>query len=336
VVRRPFTVILGLTVVFLGCVHLGLAQDDLVQNQLPLIPTEMETSHEEVKIGTEFQYHLDLNTFSLPEGSAEKLDSKKWTLELQGGAPSIRAGWAFLDPQMTDEGFLKWMAIPLIQGDLPVASFVLKFGKEPIGQTKKLPPIRVLMTEDTKQKPYTLVSPRGLGLPLWLLQLGVLFGMLMGGGLLGLLLFFGIRWWRGRRKLEKYESPLSLDEKALRDLRVIEEKRFLIKGDFKEHYFGVSEVVKTYLSARFHFDAVESTTSEMMARLKDEVQSGRLTSERFQELEILFDELDLVKFTDHSPKPGESTQLLPRARNWVVATRPPVPVVHLDRLEDSK
>lgn len=94
------------------------------------------------------------------------------------------------------------------------------------------------------------------------------------------------------------------------------------KGQFKKHYFRISEILKNYIGDRFGFDAPESTSREILALLKKQKVEGlRSDEEEIERLERLFEKLDLVKFTDHSPVFGESAQVLDEARDFVMNTR---------------
>ena len=92
------------------------------------------------------------------------------------------------------------------------------------------------------------------------------------------------------------------------------------RGEFKAHYFGISEILKTYLGERYRVDAVESTTREMIAALEERRSIGDPQLDR---LESIFSKLDLVKFTDHIPLPDEGLKLLQSARELVMMTRRP-------------
>ena len=77
-------------------------------------------------------------------------------------------------------------------------------------------------------------------------------------------------------------------------------------GEYKKHYFSVSEVMKEYFGDRFNFDASESTTNELMYNLKNKVDN-----DMFKRIENYFLKLDIVKFTDTIPIDTDSKNIAP-------------------------
>ena len=112
-----------------------------------------------------------------------------------------------------------------------------------------------------------------------------------------------------------------IDVVALAELLRLEDLKLYERGDFKGHYFGVSVILKTYLGRRFHFDALESTTDELLAR----IQYMGVAPLALERLVALFSKLDRVKFTDQVPSNDEVRNLISEARDIVGLTkRPPV------------
>ena len=85
---------------------------------------------------------------------------------------------------------------------------------------------------------------------------------------------------------------------ALEELSQLEKKGLIAKGIYKEHYFGLSEIFRRYLERRFHFQAVEKTTEELLPEifnLKECDQKAKNGAEKFLR------DTDLVKFAKHTP-----------------------------------
>lgn len=112
--------------------------------------------------------------------------------------------------------------------------------------------------------------------------------------------------------IEKPEKAEDLE--ALEALLALEREGLLKKGQFKPYYFKSSEILKYYLGRRYRFDAVESTTYEMLCWLESQ---QTLTEQNLKNLEEMFRTLDRVKFTDHVPDLEEPQRLLESARGFI-------------------
>jgi len=211
-------------------------------------------------------------------------------------------------------------AIPLKPGKLSLPSLALKDGTgKAVGRTNPFTvevASAIKSTDPKPEQPEELEPPVGLQFPWWILALMGLVGVLF----FGIAVWFLVRWLQARKakKTQKVEIVLSEDEVALAGLTDLERRELLKKGEFKAHYFKVSEILKSYVGARYQFDAPESTTQEMIAFLEEKKIAADSIIDR---LEVVFDKLDRVKFTDHSPVVEESIKLIEDAKSFVLSTR---------------
>lgn len=168
-----------------------------------------------------------------------------------------------------------------------------------------------------EEKPPELLGPVGLAFPWWAAALAALFALaLLAGAVYAL-----IRYSRSRRppapvEPEKPRPPE--DEEALAALLALEKQGFAMRGEFKKHYFGVSEILKTYVGRRYRFDAPECTSREIIQSLEARQSVEDRVIDR---LETLLGRLDLVKFTDHVPDSAEPALVVEDARTLVRETR---------------
>jgi len=138
-------------------------------------------------------------------------------------------------------------------------------------------------------------------------------------GLLLLVVAALLLWWfrrRARRAIEEPPEPvLPADYVALTELSRVERLNMLERGEFKKYYTMVTDVIRRYLEARYGVDALDRTTSELLAELEDRRY-------RVDKLDGLLNEADLVKFA--RLKPAESTGIaaMSTAREIVVKTKP--------------
>ena len=105
------------------------------------------------------------------------------------------------------------------------------------------------------------------------------------------------------------ERILSADEKAIQSLVELLQNQFWEKGQIKKHYFGISEILKQYLESRYRFNALESTTEELLATLSKVGASHA----HVREISDLFLKMDLVKFADRVPAAFESRGIVDEA-----------------------
>lgn len=121
------------------------------------------------------------------------------------------------------------------------------------------------------------------------------------------------------------EPPKPEHETALMQLAALEREQLDRKGEYKRLYFGVSEIIKTYLGARYGFDAEESTSRE----LSEKLEAFQLSSATVGSVRELFRMLDVVKFTDQTPSASEPAEIFAKARALVSETKrvPPPPQI---------
>jgi hypothetical protein len=117
----------------------------------------------------------------------------------------------------------------------------------------------------------------------------------------------GWRRWRARMPLP---AAALIDrrpphERALEELRRLRALDLPARGEFKEHYTRLTDIVRPYLEHRFRIHAADRTSREILAELEstsdpsyDGNQSARLT--------VVFEEADLAKFARHRPAPARA------------------------------
>ena len=86
--------------------------------------------------------------------------------------------------------------------------------------------------------------------------------------------------------------------------------------DNKKYYTQLTDALRQYMNERFGFNAMEMTSSEIIERLKKERDQ-----EKIQELTMLFETADLVKFAKYSAGVSENDQNLISAINFINETK---------------
>ena len=126
---------------------------------------------------------------------------------------------------------------------------------------------------------------------------------------------------RLRRLREALPPPLPPWEEALGALDRLAWRELIRDGQFKRLYYALSEILKRYLERRYGFDAVEQTTTELLASMRAQKLPMRDEISRF------FARCDLVKYAKTVPPEDEAERALEQLRDFVIRTKPaPEPV----------
>jgi len=203
---------------------------------------------------------------------------------------------------------------------------VLDESGKPVARTE---PFSFQVTSTIKSddpKPQEAVGfrpPVGLAFPIWILLL-----LMLGGALILAGVTWAINRWLQKRKAFKLPPipegpPKTEDQAALDDLEELEKQGLVKRGQYKVHYFRVSEITKRYIGKRYAFDAPESTSREVIITLEEKKLIG---DDWIDRIETLFEKLDRAKFTDHVPDADEGAAVLAEVRKLVLSTRKPLPI----------
>jgi len=104
---------------------------------------------------------------------------------------------------------------------------------------------------------------------------------------------------------------------AFRELEKVKGEKLWQKGQTKEYYTKVSDIVRAYFEDRFNIPALESTSDEILLQAKSiEIIDNRTVEELKQLLELA----DLVKFAKVEPMPDENENSWQKAYEFVNKT----------------
>ncbi|RMG18695.1 MAG: DUF4381 family protein [Deltaproteobacteria bacterium] len=197
-----------------------------------------------------------------------------------------------------------------------------------------LPPQHVILqgqvSDPKSAKPRELAPPETV----WIEDYTPLY---IGGAVLAALLlllagWIGIRRWRARpRKAPPPPPPLPLDVRTRKAIEALQARRLLEAGRHREYYFELSEILRRYLGERFHFDALECTTTELLERLRDRPTPGL----DYAKLESFLYLADRVKFARYRPTAAESSEALDTVYAIVDATTRAVRAAEAARAEEA-
>jgi hypothetical protein len=113
------------------------------------------------------------------------------------------------------------------------------------------------------------------------------------------------------------EAPaLSTHEIAFRELDTLKRKGLLERGNAREHFFELSEILRRYLGKRYIFPALDWTTEEIAEYFKNQ-EKIELASRT--EANRILKKSDLIKFAKAQALPG--TDEIEPVRTFIESTR---------------
>jgi hypothetical protein len=146
------------------------------------------------------------------------------------------------------------------------------------------------------------------------------------GAVAALLAAWGVRRWMGRVRIVPPKPKPHPWLVALEELERIRRSNLLENHQNDVYFDRVSDCIRSYLGARYNFEALEhgwsgleATTDEMKALLK----RVRPPIVHILTISDFLDEADLVKFARVFPTDGECSEALRRAEQIVRRTIPP-------------
>ncbi len=145
---------------------------------------------------------------------------------------------------------------------------------------------------------------------------------ILAGALLMLLIIFIVTYFIRNKKAKVPAGPVTppetLQQKTIRLLASLEEKQMWQKGEVKEYYTELTDILRNYIELRFKTPAMELTTDELLykVRIHREMQP-------FEEyLESILHTADMAKFAKSQPLPQEHMAAMEKAIKFVVASKP--------------
>ncbi|MFX0556229.1 hypothetical protein ACOCEA_05500 [Maribacter sp. CXY002] len=150
-------------------------------------------------------------------------------------------------------------------------------------------------------------------------------------GLFLLIIIGGLFYWFVVRKKpmteEEKEALLPPYDRALLELKRLENSKYLIKDEFKEYYSELTTIVRSYLEEDVHVSALESTTGQLIEKLELLSDSGELEldKETIYQFKNILQTADLVKFAKSKPSSSVAEQDRKLVEQIVVKTHEALP-----------
>lgn len=154
----------------------------------------------------------------------------------------------------------------------------------------------------------------------WLLVLLIIAG-------LGALVYWYVKKHKEKKSAtEIYKTPI---EKATNLLNTLEKKELWQRGEIKEYYSELTDIVRIYIEEAIEVPAMESTTSELIQALKiaSLKKKMELSKETIDSLFTVLKQADLVKFAKSKPLDFEITEDRKKIERAIVTLDKSIPVV---------
>ena len=154
----------------------------------------------------------------------------------------------------------------------------------------------------------------------WLLVLLIIAG-------LGALVYWYLKKHKEKKEeAEIYKTPI---EKATNLLNTLEKKELWQRGEIKEYYSELTDIVRIYIEEAIEVPAMESTTSELIQALKiaSLKKKMELSKETIDNLFTVLKQADLVKFAKSKPLDFEITEDRKKIERAIVTLDKSIPVV---------
>lgn len=241
-----------------------------------------------------------LDSILMPENILQKT---VWQPQTGGGWQLILHFTAF------DSGEIRIPVLPVFvekNGQkiaLKTGPLTIQVGKMPLPGGTELAPIKPIRTEPGNWRDH---------LPLLLSILGVVAAILLIWGLIE-------RPFRKKKlPILPPPPPVSAWEAAKTSLFLLEKKGLWQAGEVKNYHSQLTEIIRIYLSKRFEIRALEGTTDDILAALRQ----TNFPENQHDLLREILQKIDLVKFAKAEPTADFHALAMSRAHELIEATMP--------------
>ena len=188
-----------------------------------------------------------------------------------------------------------------------------------------LVPIRVntVVVDTTQQKLYDIKPLQEVEKNYEALIAQILWGLVL------VLTLFGIfyTYLFQKRKKELRERELPPFDRAIEELKALENERLSAQEEYKKYYSRLTDVVRRYLEEEAKIDALESTSEELLIKLELRKNAGTLDldSKTLRSLRAVLQNADLVKFAKSMPEYRIASEDRKAVEHVVIETKEALP-----------
>ncbi len=251
-----------------------------------------------IKIGEEIKYAIQVQT----DTTAQVLFPEGQTFKPLEVIESYKTDTLFNNDKIT---LIKKYGLTQFDSGhytIPVQRVVIN--NKPYDTDSVLVEVQDVLVDTTKQKmfdikPFIEVPKPPTDYTKWL------YWLLPILAIIGLLVFLIIR---RKKKKEEAKKQLPPYEEALTALQELDNSSLLQEHKAKEYYSALTEIVKRYIDKEVDDSALESTTNELIQRLKLHKDAGHFNfnTTTLKKLEAILKRADLVKFAKMQEDEGQA------------------------------
>lgn len=128
-----------------------------------------------------------------------------------------------------------------------------------------------------------------------------------------------LRYIKDKKKLSKETVILQPPyDEAIKALEILKSEKLCERGQEKEFYTRLTDILRRYLDRRFDIKAMEMTSTEILEALK----SDKCTAYTQKQMSEILSMADFVKFAKVRPLPQDNQTTFANAMNFIEATKP--------------
>ncbi|MDE7443496.1 MAG: cell wall anchor protein, partial [Muribaculaceae bacterium] len=113
-------------------------------------------------------------------------------------------------------------------------------------------------------------------------------------------------------------KPIPPYEMAMRQLEILRHRKLCERGQDKEYYTELTDILRVYLDRRFGINAMEMTTTQIKKAIRD----NEATRPSTEQMSRILDMADFVKFAKVRPFADDNTRAINSALQFVQDTKP--------------
>jgi hypothetical protein len=121
-----------------------------------------------------------------------------------------------------------------------------------------------------------------------------------------------------KEEMETEPNPDPAHIIAFRELEKLKEEQLWQKGELKNYYTKLTEILRQYLENRFKVFSLELTTAETLDAL---VKTGFKRDASYTQLKAILTGADLVKFAKYNPEPLENDSHFQNSWDFILSTK---------------
>ncbi|MBM1104955.1 hypothetical protein JQC67_02275 [Aurantibacter crassamenti] len=168
---------------------------------------------------------------------------------------------------------------------------------------------------------------------LYKILLAILAAVLIVGALL--------YWFVFRKKPLTEEEKVALlppYDRALLELKNLENSKYLIQDEYKQYYTELTDIVRSYLEEDVHVSALESTTDQLIEKLEMRRDAGelKLDDETLKQFKQILETADLVKFAKSKPETSVAENHRKSIEQIVIKTHDALPEPTEEELQEQE